>query len=278
MKLSQQLVETWIKTINKGTFQARDVWLDLGIESPEARQHLRVILLRSEEKRLIVKASANGHYRIVDDELKPIDWQAADTTNVIPLLLPFTIHKYAKFYPKSIIIVAGEKNAGKTGFLYETIKLNMDTFKVVLYNSETGKEQMKERFEPLNIPEPAPFAAYERYDHFADVIDPEALSVIDYLDLDSEFYLAGAEINEIFKKLTTGSCIIGMQKPPGRDLAIGGLSTQKRSNLYVTLGQGICKLVHVKNPAQKGVNPNNKQWSYRFDHNGYFTGIEDYHG
>ena len=292
MKLSQQIIEAWIKTVHKGTFNVRDCWLDLNIESPEARQHLRVILLRCEEKQQIVKSSSNGHYRIVDSELLPIDWQKADIKNVLPLLLPFGIHTYAKIYPKNIIIVAGEKNAGKSGFLYECIHLNMDTFKVDLFNSETGKEQMKERFEPLNIPDPAPFNVYERYDTFADVIDPEALTVIDYLDFNSEVYMAGQAIDEIFRKLTTGACIIGMQMPPpanvkqsdgsvkkvSRDLAYGGAFTAKRAALYITLGQGICKLVHVKNPAQKGVNPNNRQWKYRFDNNGYFCGIKDYHG
>ena len=292
MKLSQQIIEAWIKTVHKGTFAVRDCWLDLCIESPEARQHLRVILLRCEEKKLIVKSSTNGHYRIVESELIPIEWKKANIENVLPILLPFDIHKYAKLYPKSIVIVAGVKNQGKSAFLYETIRMNMDTFNVVLFNSETGAEQMKERFEPLNIPDPPPFQSYEKYDCFADVLDPEALTVIDYLDFDSEVYLAGAAINEIFKKLTTGACIIGMQMPPparvkqpdgsiknvSRDLAYGGAFTAKRAALYITLAEGICKLVHVKNPAMKGVNPNNRQWSYRFDQDGYFTDIKDYHG
>ena len=273
MKLSQQIIEAWIKTVHKGTFNVRDCWMDLCIESPEARQHLRVILLRCEEKQQIVKSTLNGHYRIIDADLNPIDWQAANTENVIPLLLPFNIHTWAKFYPKSIIIIAGEKNAGKSAFLYETIRLNMHTFDVDLYNSETSPEQMKERFEPLDIPVPAPFNVYERYDNFADVIHPEHLSIVDYLDFNSEFYMAGQAIDDIFKKLTTGSCIIGMQKPPSRDEAIGGISTVKRSNLYVALGSRTCKLVHVKNPKTKGVNPNNKQWGYSFDNDGFFTNI-----
>ena len=151
---------------------------------------------------------------------------------------------------------------------------------------------MKERFAPLDIPKPAPFNTYERYDTFSDVVHPEHLSVIDYLDLNSEVYLVGTEIDAIFRKLTTGIAIIGLQKPPAtviygkngekksysRDLAYGGAFTAKRAVLYISLGQNICKLVYVKTPAQKTLNPDNMMWSYSFDNNGYFTNIQRYYG
>ena len=289
-ELTQHVVENWINSQGIGFFSTKDAWDEIGIATPENKTKLRVILGRCIEKKLIVRCSANGHYRILDTSAILQDWETADSTKVLPIILPFSIHKYAKLFPKSIVIVAGEKNAGKTAFLYKCIQLNYATFDTVLFNSETGMEQMKERFAPLKFPSPAPFKVYERYDNYADIIDPEGLSIIDYLDFDKEVYLAGAAINEIFKNLTTGCCIIGMQMPPpanvkqangdikkvSRDTAYGGEFTRKRSQLYITLGQGICKLVTVKNPAIKGQNPNNKQWSYRFDDNGYFTDIKEY--
>lgn len=290
MKLTQQVVEQWLKLVH-GSFDVKDIWNDLDIQLPENRQHLRVILKRIEtDKGLIVKCGQIGRYRIVDAELLPIDWESADIGNVCPILLPFNIHEQAKVFPKSIIILAGEKNAGKTAFLYETIYMNMGDFEIDLFNSETGREQMKERFEPMGMPNPAPFKVYERYDNFADVIHPEHLSVIDYLDTNSEVYLVGAEIDAIFRKLTTGLAVIGLQKPAptvsytprgdkkvhSRDLAYGGAFSAKRASLYISLGVNRCKLVYVKMPARKGVNPNNMQWSYSFDENGYFRNIQRY--
>lgn len=164
-------------------------------------------------------------------------------------------------------------------------------YRIDLYNSETGREQMKDRFIDLGIPLDAPFEVRERYDNFADVIKPDRISVIDYLDLNSEFYLAGAEIDAIFRKMTTGIAVIGMQIPPptttfikgvkkvlDRDYAYGGGSTAKRAFLYISMSSHRLKLKHVKKPAQKNVHPENMTWSYDFDENGQFANIQRYYG
>lgn len=289
-ELTQAIVEQWID-IASGSFNVRDIWAELDIKSPTGKQHLRVCLNRLEAKKIIVKTSKDGFYRKVDLSAKPIDWQNADPSKTIPLVLPFGIHELCKVFPKSIIIVAGEKQQGKTAFLYQCIKLNMAGSMIIdLFNSETGPEQMKERFAPLDIPEPAPFNVFERYDNFADVIHPEHLSVIDYLDFNSEVYMVGAEIDAIFRKIT-GVAIIGLQKPPptvtyikgqrkeySRDLAYGGAFTAKRAILYITMGSNKLKLLYVKTPANPKINPNNMQWSYSFDESGYFTNIQRYYG
>jgi len=275
-ELTQQIIEDWIESLRASGqthFSAQDAWNDIGITLPENRTHLRVILSRCKEKRQIDKSTSNGHYRILDTTKLIMDWENADVKNVLPILWPFGIQKWAKIHPKSIIIVAGEKNAGKTAFLYQCIKMNYASFNIELFNSETGMEQMKERFMSLEFPSPAPFKVFERYDNFSDVVDPDALTIIDYLDFNSEVYRCGEEIDRIFQKLKTGACIIGMQKPPGRDLAVGGIFSEKRAVLYISLGDKICKLKRVKNPAGKGVNPENKQWGYSFDNDGFFTNI-----
>lgn len=289
-ELTQSVVAQWLELVT-GTFQVRDIWAELNIQDPKNKAYLRVILYRLEKEKVIVRATQSGTYRKVDQQVKSIDWQSADPKKLLPLELPFGIHQFCRIYPKSIIIVAGEKQEGKTAFLYETIQMNMDKFVIDLFNSETGPEQMKERFEPLEIPVPAPFAVYERYDNYGDVVHPEHLTVIDYLDLSSEVYLVGAEIDAIFRKLTTGVAIIGLQKPPptvtylrgvkkvySRDLAYGGGFTAKRAILYITLGSHTLKLLYVKTPRDPKVNPNNMSWSYGFNGNGYFTDIQRYYG
>lgn len=230
-------------------------------------------------------------YRVIERFADKMDWQSADPKNTVPLKFPFGIERYSLIYPKSIVIVAGSKQAGKTCLLYNFIEMNMGNFIIDLFNSETGKEQMKVRFLPLNIPDPAPFEVYERYDNFADVINPDHISVIDYLDLDSEVYLVGAEINAIFQKLKTGVAIIGLQKPPPtvvyekgvrkvyeRDLAYGGGFTAKRAILYITMGSNKLKLLYVKTPANPKVNPNNMSFSFGFHEDGiHFINVKQFY-
>ena len=234
-QLSQALIEQWV-CLTKGTFNVRDIWAEIGIETPQGKQHLRIILDRLEIKGLIKQLDKGfGNYRCVDNEAPKMDWVSADSQNVVPLRWPFGIEEYASIYPKNVAVVAGSKQEGKSTFLYNFIKLNMNSYRIDLFNSETGAEQMKDRFTDLGIPLNAPFDVFERYDNFADVIHPDRISVIDYLDLNSEFYLAGAEIDAIFRKLTSGLVIIGMQIPPptitffkgvkkviNRDYAYGG--------------------------------------------------------
>ncbi len=290
-ELTQARVEEWVALVT-GKFNVRDIWSEVGIESPEGKAVLRVILSRLVAKGIISTNGGGGSYRRLDTDATIINWQAADPTQTVPLRFPFGEHEVAKVYPKSIIIVAGSKNAGKTAYMYNFIAQNMLNFEVDLFNSETSPEQMHERFQPLNIPNPAPFTVYERYDNFADVIHPDHISVIDYLDLNSEVYLVGAEIDAIFRKLRNGVAIIGLQKPPptvtffkgvkkviDRDLAYGGGFTAKRAILYVTMGENRLKLLYVKTPRNPRVNPNNMQWSYNIGEDGiHFVNVQRYYG
>mgnify|MGYP001616408575 FL=1 len=279
-------MEEWIALV-KGKFNVHDIWQEIGIETAEGKTHLRVILSRIEEKGIISNNGGGGIYRKLDLEAPVIDWQSADPQNVVDLRFPFGEHEYCKIYPRSIIIIAGTKNAGKTAYLYNFIKLNYEQYQIDLYNSETSPEQMHERFEPLEIPNPAPFNTYERYDNFADIIHPDHISVIDYLDLNSEVYLVGAEIDAIFRKLRGGIAVIGLQKPPAtithykgvqkvydRDLAYGGGFTAKRSVLYISMSTGKLKLVYVKTPKKARVNPNNLTFTFAMHEDGiHFVNI-----
>jgi hypothetical protein len=287
-QLTQAVIEEWIRLLPEGKFNIRDIWQEVGIESTKGKKHLRVILKRLEEKGVVSPNGGGGIYRKIDYKAPKIDWRSADPNNFVPLKWPFGIENYALMYPKNVAIVAGAKQEGKTTFLYEFIRNNMYDYKIDLYNSETGPEQMKDRFLDMGIPIDAPFEVYERYDNFADVIDPEAISVIDYLDTNSEFYLIGAEIDAIFRKLTTGIAVIGMQVPPPqtsmykgkkqvvtRDYAYGGGVTAKRAFIYITLLNKKMKIKHVKKPATR-YSPENMMFSYEIDEHGCFANIRPY--
>jgi hypothetical protein len=289
-ELTADIIRNWV-SMATGAFSLQDVWRELDILTPRGKNTLRVTMYRLCEEGIVERVNKkDGVYRPVDTELKKIKWQGADPNNTIKIMFPFAIEEYAKIYPKSIIMVAGAKNQGKTSFLYDCIIKNMETHHIDLYNSETGAEQLKTRMEGL-LPgisgiDPPLFEAYERYDNFADVIQPDHISVIDYLDMHSDVYVIGEEIDKIFRKLTSGVAIIGIQKPPAqvsiykgvkkvisRDLGYGGAYSAKRSVLYISLDRNICKLIYVKNSVNGHVNPNNMQWSYGFDKAGRFTNV-----
>ena len=285
------VVKEWLEGVH-GSFEIKNVWQELGITSQKSKHYLRIMLNRLVSQGILTIGNRDGTYRKVDASMAPVDWQNADTSNSVNLRFPFGIEKYCKIYPRSIIVVAGSKSAGKTAFLYNMVYLNMNgPLHVDLFNSETGPEQIKERLMGFPIPVPAPFTVYQRYDAFADVINPENLSVIDYLDLGSEVYLVGTEIDAIFRKLTTGVAVIGMQKAPpivtfvrgqkkvqDRDLGYGGAFSAKRAVLYISMGSGKLKLVYVKTPADNKVDANNKCWTFRYGKDGvHFEDIKEFY-
>jgi len=285
-------IKEWVK-ITDGRFTLQQIDSELGIQTPQAKNLRRGALKDLCNAGILERIETlSGVYRRLDIELKEFDWQHANTDNVVSLRFPFELEKYVKIYPKSIICLAGGKDQGKTAWLYDfTLKNMFHPLGVDLYNSETGREQMKERMQnfKVNIPNPAPFRTFERYDNFADVIDKDRISVIDYLDLNSEVYLIGDEIDKIFRKLDRGIAVIGLQKPPPttvyvkgvkklvyRDLAYGSGFTAKRAVLYISLDNNVLKLVVAKTPLNPKVNPTNMMWVFWLKNGAEFIDIQPY--
>jgi len=285
-------IKEWVK-ITDGRFTLQQIDSELGIQTPQAKNLRRGALKDLCNAGILERIETlSGVYRRLDIELKEFDWQHADIDNIVSLRFPFELEKYVKIYPKSIICLAGGKDQGKTAWLYDfTLKNMFHPLGVDLYNSETGREQMKERMQnfKVNIPNPAPFRTFERYDNFADVIDKDRISVIDYLDLNSEVYLIGDEIDKIFRRLDRGIAVIGLQKPPPttvyvkgvkklvyRDLAYGSGFTAKRAVLYISLDNNVLKLVVAKTPLNPQVNPTNMMWVFWLKNGAEFIDIQPY--
>lgn len=284
-KLQMHIVENWV-SMTDGAFQISDAARELGVITPEGRDALRVYLSRMVIAGAIERTSGkDGIFRRVDKTINEINFIDVDLTKTVQVKLPFQIHEYITFYVKNTILIAGESNAGKTCFLFNIAAMNYEKFDVDFFtNNEASPQEIAKRLKALDLPIPPPFKVYERYDNFADVVDPNHLTIIDYLDMNSEVYLAGEEIEKIHRKLNQGIAIIGMQLPPPsktyergvekihhRSLAYGGAFTQKKPVLYIDLWRdgapntGICKIEKAKNRAKPNVDPNNMQWKYVID-------------
>jgi hypothetical protein len=284
-ELTQHIVENWI-SLATGSFQLYDVCRELNITTEEGKSTLRMIMHRLVIKGMVERVKGkDGIFRPVNASAEEIKFDEVETSAVIPLVLPFEISSYVEIYQKNVVLVAGESNAGKTCFLYNVAANNMYIMETVFFtNNEATPQEIAKRIKPLGIPIPPPFKIYERYDNYADVIVPDALNIIDYLDMNSEVYLAGDEIERVHQKLRKGIAVIGMQLPPPvktlfrgvekiqhRSLAYGGAFTIKKPVLYLNLwcnggqNQGICRIEKAKNRAQPRVDPNNMMWKYTID-------------
>ncbi len=230
-----------------------------------AGKRIRWQALENKVKKGILQKQGK-RYRLIDRTLEEIDWQSADLGNVIELKWPFNLEKLIKIFAKSIIIVAGVSGSGKTALLYDFILRNMfHKLGIVLFTNDMGPEEMLERMVnfDISIPNPAPFRVYERYNRFADVIQPNSINVIDYLDLNSEVYMIGQEIDDIYQKLDKGIALIGIQKKSGQALGLGGMFSLKRSKLYLSIDHGELTIEKCRSRADSLVNPKGMKFKFK---------------
>jgi len=192
-----------------------------------------------------------------------------------PVILPFDLRKYVFIYPDTIIIVAGSKSSGKTGFCYRAIADNLGKVNIkLLSNMEGGRELMYDRFKAMGVDlATLPKFIYPVSDHFHDHIkDKDTLYVIDYIDAPEgdDFYLIGAQIKKVDRKLQglNSVAIIGLQKPTDRDTAFGKEQTLKVASLYIAMDSNKLKIVDAKVPADKNIHPKNMQWSFTYEDEG----------
>lgn len=234
-KLTQEIVEQWVMEQATGTFHYTKV-LD-GQVDPKFYNTVRAIMHQCKKKGIAYPVGGkDGFWRPADMTLEELQWWESEGIKDDNLILPLNLNNYCIIPKPSIVVVAGKYNAGKTAFCLNTVALNIPKWcgNLDFYVSE-GAEMIKPKFAKLGIIEAPPFRTYRRTENFADVLNPDNLSIIDYLRVDMEqAFAVSSKLFEIFNKLKNGIAVVAMQKPPGeRKLAFGGASTAFEPSLYI---------------------------------------------
>ncbi len=250
-------IERWVSVTN-GWFSVTDSDKALQCVTNEEKTARRQVFHRLLEKGVIERyGTKDGVYRRVDSESTEIDFLEIED-QLVNILWPFEIQQWVKILPKNIIIIAGEANAGKTAFLLNTCFINMGNFKINFFSSEMGAMELRDRLKKFEVnlkhwKENINFR--ERSSNFADVIKPNDINIIDFLEITDEFYKVGGMIKEIYDKLKKGIAIIALQKNPRTDIGLGGMRSIEKARLYLSMESGRIKIVKGKNWASE-VNPN----------------------
>ena len=79
-----------------------------------------------------------------------MDWVNADT-EFLDFWLPYDLTKIAGVQPGNVLILAGEKDSGKTAALMNIAKENRHNFKVHYFSSEMGAAEFKLRANKFDI-------------------------------------------------------------------------------------------------------------------------------
>jgi len=168
-----------------------------------------------------------------------------------------------KIMPGNVIVVAGAKDAGKTAFLLNIAADNLAKFDVHYFNSEMGTGELKARlelFDDIPFKEWRKVNFYERDENFHDVIvsGEGNLNIIDFLEIYEDFWIVKKRVAEIWRKLDGAIAIIALQKPQGRDIALGGEGSIEKARLALAMDKGQIKIVSGKNWQKTNENPKGK--------------------
>jgi hypothetical protein len=260
--LSDEIRE-WI-TLNDLNFSLKDLKSDLKTLNSKDSNIIYVTINSLCKQGVIEKdGKIPGIYRKCDAGVNFVDISEAEELTYLDLKWPVKVEEYVNVSPKSISIIAGDTEAGKSAFLVNFSHLNLDSHKILYFSSEMTASRFRERIGDL----PRPLKEWKKLlftndktENFHDAIDPNAINIIDYLELDpGRVFDVAIFLRKIFEKLNTGIAIVALQKKRGEALAYGRDWTMQKSEFYLTLssveGENIARIEKAKNWAIKRANP-----------------------
>ena len=277
-KLSAR-IRDWVEH-SDGKFDYNQLDRELGIRNDQERNTRRVVIsLLKKEGKICKAADKDGVFRLIQDDAPEISWQEADDSEALNLIWPFNLHELVRILPKNVIVVAGAPDAGKTALCFNFIKNNMNDYPIIYFTSEMGALELKIRLSKFDGVSPTEwkFEAREKSSAFEDVIRPDGINIIDYLEITDNFYLVAGEIKAMWEKLNKGIAIICLQKKRGVqfELGRGAEMSLEKPRLYLAMDAGILKIVKAKNWIDSTKNPNGLAWSFKLVDGCKFVNIQE---
>ena len=227
-----------------GSFSVADIDRDLGLGKDQARNRRKILSSLYKDNKII--RVRTGVYERSNVELEKLSLRNVNT-NPFDIELPLGLSDLVHIPKKSIMIIAGTSNAGKTQFALESMKLNLQkNYALAYFMSEMGHGEYVNRVNQtcagdnklLGLWEDNVFAA-PASSGFAPAVATyckNGFGVIDYLEaVDGEYHKLTNDIKMIYDRIDDGVVLIAMQKGSGLTHARGGEGTKEKARLYINL-------------------------------------------
>lgn len=239
---------------------------DLRIVSPPDRKNRSKTLERLLEQGMLERhQKLNKQWRYINKKVTRLDYKHAFPGGELAISWPMGIEKYVKIYPGNLVVVAGTTNCGKTAFNIDFIYRNQEKYHIVYICSEMGDVELRSRLElvPNMTIESWKFEAVTRSSDFADVIVPDVINVIDYLEMAEDLYMVNSHLTKICERIGSGLAIVSIQKKEGQKWGRGQEFSAEKSKLYLSMDQGILRITKGKSWVNPKVNPNGLQVGFK---------------
>lgn len=289
--VSARIEADWYPYHENEWFTHTDICVYFQWDAPDIRKEVSRKLYHDSVELAQPRLEKNNRaFRLIDNTLEEIEWDEADPDDVYQLKLPYDIETGIGFPfegdifipPRGLVVVAGVSNSGKTTFLLNMLARNMDDFESVYFTSELSAVALKRRLIPFedwyelrNGYGKPKFKVIDRGDNYQDVIKPDGLNYVDYLDVnnEAEYYKLKPYLKRIKRALKRGVAVVALQKRPHVPDAFGGVNLRGDTDLYLSLDFGELYITKVKD--WKRENPNDTKYSFDIVHGGaMFTNIK----
>ena len=281
--LSSQIQE-WIES-QIGNFSVTQGHSELHLVTKEEKNNFKTTIYRLKKSGTIEPTGGRaGIYRKIDNSFEPLTEFTKEDLSPIDIKLPLKLHNFVKIFQANIIIIAGQKSCGKTGFALSFADMNFGSNLPIRYiSSEFTGGELHERLSLMDV-DPNKWILRVEFNRFRgepqDAIMPNGINIVDFLEVkEGDFYKVGHQIDKIYEKLEKGIAMIFLQVSQGQELGRGGSMTLDKSRLYISLtreetSNGIknyAKVIDCKNLKDATNDPNGRSCQYNLGSGHYFN-------
>lgn len=285
------------------TFNRERVYNFLGIRNTKEhiplKEAIGQVLYKLSDKNKDIKNPtleqiSRDSYRIIERELNEIRWWEGEVKPVLPIRWFYGVDDATEFgfedsiviYPGDVIGLAGEGNKGKTTLALNFLLNNLGAFPQSIYfTSEFNEAKFKDRIKNfdwvnyMNGDGTPLFRLAKHTENFQDVIVPEGLNIIDWVDMPDEPWKIGQIFKKASDKLTTGLAFICMQRRSYKKFAVGGESAMDYASAFFSIiydtdiSSNILKIEKVKTPGK--VSPHYRKFKFAIQNGAKLFAIEE---
>ena len=247
---------------------------ELGIRLPKEKNIRAQVLFKLKNgtsKKIRQHLSVNKRYRKIDSEVIGLDYKSTPQGRALDIRWPLGVEDLVQVYPNNLVCIAGSPNSGKTAFLLNVIRLNQDRMPIYYFCSEMGRHELRDRLDLFNIPvQDWTFEAAERSSNFADVIVPDCINIIDFMELTEDIYLVNRYMKDLTDVIGDGVVIVAIQKKLDAKLGRGQEFGMEKPRLYISLDAGRARIMKGKHWTQKNNNPSGQERLFSIEGGAYF--------
>lgn len=246
-------------------FTCDTLYRDVTVVTRAEKALVRKTLHRLKQEGIIERVG-RGAYRRIEKETRKIEWRNAGGLGEWNLQYPFGLEDLFITRPKNIVMVDGTTDSGKSLFMLHVAYRNAEYYpqKIHYFSSEMAEDELHGR---LSL-----FPEVDRFDNvffkersrdFADVIEPDDINIIDYLELSGDDFVDVARmVRDIWAKLDKGICLIARQKNPGALSGRGGQAGWEKARLVVSMDFNTVKIEKCKNWRDRDTRPAGREWKW----------------